>query len=63
MDKYPYKIYNAVGDIVLQSAADCRYPKTVELAMLEAGYTIRLYGKKLTKADIRREADNADIRR
>ena len=63
MDKYPYKIYNAVGDIVLQSAADCRYPKSVELAMLEAGYTIRLHGKKLTKADIRREADNANARR
>ena len=58
MDKYPYKIYDAVGEIVMQSAADCRYPKTVELAMLEAGYTIRLHGKKLTKTDIRREKDN-----
>ena len=57
MDKYPYKIYNAVGDIVLQSAADCRYPKTVELAMLEAGYTIRLNGKKLTKTEIRKEVN------
>lgn len=56
MDKYPYKVYNPAGDLVLQSAADCRYPKTVELAMLEAGYTIRLHGKKLTKADIRKEA-------
>lgn len=58
MDKYPYKVYNAAGDLVLQSAAGCRYPKTVELAMLEAGYTIRLHGKKLTKTDIRRETDN-----
>lgn len=55
MDKYPYKIYNAVGDIVLQSAADCRYPKTVELAMLEAGYTIRLHGKRITKSELRKE--------
>ena len=63
MDKYPYKIYNAVGEIVMQSAADCRYPKTVELAMLEAGYTIRLHGKKLSKIDIRREADSANTRK
>lgn len=55
MDKYPYKIYNAVGEIVMQSSADCRYPKSVELEMLEAGYIIRLHGKKLTKSDIRKE--------
>ena len=57
MDKHPYKIFNAVGEIVMQSAADCRYPKTVELAMLESGYTIRIHGKKLTKTEIRKEVN------
>lgn len=55
MDKYPYKVFNPDGNVVLQSAADCRYPKQMELQMLEAGYTIRLHGKKLTKTDLRRE--------
>lgn len=55
MDKHPYKVFNPDGNVVLQSTADCRYPKQMELQMLEAGYTIRLNGKKLTKTDLRRE--------
>ena len=63
MDKYPYKIYNPDGYIVMESTEDCRYPKLVELSMLEAGYTIRLHEKKLTKTDIRREADGGTQRK
>lgn len=55
MDKYPYKAFNPVGEVVLQSIPECRYPRAVELQMLEAGYTIRLHGKKLTKADVKKE--------
>ena len=55
MDKCPYKVYSPDGRLVMESAEDCRYPKTVELGMLEAGYTIMLQGKKLTKTEIRKE--------
>ena len=55
MDKYPYKVFNPAGEVVLQSIPECRYPRAVELQMLEAGYTIRLNGKKLTKTDLSRE--------
>lgn len=58
MDKYSYKVFNPAGEVVLQSIPECRYPREVELQMLEAGYIIRLHGKKLTKTDIRREKDN-----
>lgn len=33
----------------------CRYPRHIELDMLEAGYTIRLHGKKITKTELRKE--------
>jgi hypothetical protein len=63
MDQYPYKVYNPAKVLVLVATEECRYPKLVELAMVEAGYSIFLHGKKLTKADIRKEADSANTRR
>lgn len=33
----------------------CRYPKLVELNILEAGYVIKLHGKRITKTEIRKE--------
>ena len=63
MDPHPYAVYNSEKILVLVAAEECRYPKIVELAMLDAGYTIWLHGKKLTKADIRREADSANTRK
>lgn len=52
---YPYTIHNPAGVLVLQAAENCRYPKLVELALLESGYTIRLHGKKLTKTMLRKD--------
>lgn len=48
-DKYPYKVYAPEGHVVLQSAV--RHPKRIELDLLEAGYTIKLNGKKITKKE------------
>lgn len=55
MAEYPYQVFSPLGHLVLEAVADCRYPAKTELRMLEAGFTIRLYGKKLTKTDIRKE--------
>ena len=63
MDPFPYKVYNADKVLVMVAAEECRYPKLVELAMLEAGYTIWLHGKKLTKTDIKKEANSANPRK
>ena len=52
-DKYPYKIYDRYGELVLQATEACRYPKEIELGLLEHGYTIKLNGKKLTKNEIK----------
>ena len=54
MDKYPYKVFNPAGEVVLQSIPECRYPRAVELQMLEAGYTIRLSGKRISRAEIKK---------
>ena len=55
IDSHPYTVINPSGDIVLQAEESCRYPRRVELALLEAGYTIRLHGKKITKTETRKE--------
>ena len=55
MDLLPYQVYNPAEELVLQSAESARYPKLVELALLEAGYTIRVNGRKITKTEIRKE--------
>ena len=48
-DGLPYQIYNPSGDIVLEGVEPVRYRKLMEIALLEAGYTIRLYGRKITR--------------
>lgn len=53
--EYPYCVINPAGDIVLQSTV--RYSRTVELDLLEHGYTIKLNGRKLTKTEIRKEVN------
>ena len=59
MVEYPYQVFSPLGHLVMESTADCRYPKDTELRMLEAGFTIRLHGKKLAKTDIRKEAQSS----
>lgn len=48
----PYQVYSAYGDLVLQAPESCRYPKPMEQALLEAGYTIRLNGRKITRREL-----------
>ena len=52
---YPYIVFNPAGELVLQATESARYSRRVELDLLGAGYTIRLHGKRITKADIRKE--------
>lgn len=50
-----YQVINPAGTVVLQVQEWARYPKLLELALLEAGYTIKLNGKRVTKTEIRKE--------
>lgn len=50
-----YQIINPSGQLVMEAPENCRYPRRIELDMLEAGYTIKINGRKLTKAEIRKE--------
>ena len=61
MDHYPYKVINPAGVVVLQSKV--RHSRAIELDHLEHGYTITLDGKKLTKTEIKKEANSANTRR
>lgn len=60
MTDYPYQVFSPLGHLVMESTADCRYPAKTELRMLEAGFTIRLHGKKLIKTEVRKEANRAN---
>ena len=51
-DGLPYQIYNPVGDVVLQALESARYPKLMEIALLEDGYTIRLHDRKITRKEL-----------
>lgn len=48
-------VYNPAGELVLQAVESVRYPRRVELDLLGAGYIIRLHGKRITKAELKRE--------
>lgn len=57
--EYPYEVIPPAGmPGGLIAPASCRYDRKTELSLLEAGYTIRLHGKKITKAEIRKETKN-----
>ena len=54
--QYPYEVIPPAGQPGGVSALEsCRYPRHIELSILEAGYTIRLHGKKITKTELRKE--------
>lgn len=54
MDMLPYQVYSTAGQLVLQAPENCRYPRALEAALLDTGYTIKLNGKRLTKSEIRK---------
>lgn len=54
-DSLHYTVANPAGELVLQATEDARYPRRIELDLLEAGYTVRLHGKKITKTEARKE--------
>lgn len=52
---YAYIIYAPEGHVVLQAAESCRYPKHTELSLMDAGYTIKLHGRKITRKEVKKE--------
>lgn len=56
MKALPYQVFNPDGVGIMQAPEKCRYPRRVELSILEAGYSIRLNGKRITKTELRKEA-------
>jgi len=55
MTDLPYQVYNPQGVCIMHAPESCRYPRRIELDVLEAGYSIRLHGKRITKTDLRKE--------
>lgn len=50
----PYQVFDSSGRLVLDSDVSCRYPRTMELSLLDAGYSVKIDGKKLTKTEARK---------
>lgn len=53
----PYQIFDSSGRLVLDSDVRCRYPRPMELSLLDAGYAVKVAGKKLTKTEIRKGSE------
>lgn len=53
-----YTVHNPAGELVLQAPESCRYSRQVELALLAAGYTIRLHGRKIAKKELTENVKN-----
>ena len=49
----PYQVFDSSGRLVLNADVCCRYPRATELNLLDAGYTIKLNGRKLTKKEVK----------
>ena len=52
---FPYQVFNPQGICIMEAPAKCRYPPRTERSILEAGYSIRLNGKRITKTEVRKE--------
>ena len=57
MEELPYQVFNPQGACIMQAPEKCRYPRRIELSILDAGYTIRLNGKRITKTEVRKEVN------
>lgn len=51
----PYQIISPSGQPLMEAPERCRYPRKVEQSLLDAGYTIKLNGRRITKTEVRRE--------
>jgi len=52
-----YEVFASDGQRVLHAPESCRYPRHIELDMLEAGYSIRLHGRRITKTELRKKEE------
>ena len=61
MKNVPYvEIYDPAGRLMETMHEGCeRYARSTELKMLEAGYTIKVYGRKLTKKELKEDESGA----
>lgn len=53
--EHSYEVFSPTGQPLMEAPEHCRYPRRIEKDMLEAGYTIRLHGRKITKAELKKE--------
>ena len=47
----PYRIYDRDGRLMESRPESLRYPRSTELSILNAGYTIKLNNRKITKKE------------
>lgn len=53
----PYQVFNPQGVCVMHAPESCRYSNHIERSLIDAGYTIRLNGKRITKTAVRKEKE------
>ena len=53
MAEYNYVVYDRDGRAKMCAPLSCRYDRETERNLLQAGYVIRINGKKLTKKEVK----------
>lgn len=52
MNKLNYRVYDSKGRLMMAATLPCRYDRETERNIIQAGYTIKIDGKKLTKKEV-----------
>ena len=52
MEEKKYIVYDRDGKPVLSAPVSCRYDRATERSLIEAGYTIKIGGKRVTKKEV-----------
>lgn len=53
--EYDYLVISPTGQPMMEAPEVCRYPRRIEAQLLEAGYTIKLKGRRITKTEVKKE--------
>lgn len=58
MPDFVYQVISPLtGNMVMEAPESCRYHPKTEMSLLEAGYAIKLNGRKLTKTEIKKRGE------
>lgn len=53
MEDKSYRVYDKEGRPVLAAPLSCRYDKETEKSLIDAGYVVKINGRRVTKKELK----------